>query len=54
MQETESIILMHLDFLPLTTNAHIVEGNALGIDWVDVWPEGRLSYIMGNASDISV
>ena len=52
MKETESIIYMHLDFLPLTTNAHIVEGNALRIDWEDVCPKGKLSYIMGNARDI--
>ena len=33
MVETEKIIGMNLDFLPLTTNAFIVEGNALRIDW---------------------
>jgi hypothetical protein len=48
MQETESIIKMELDFLPLTTNANIVEGNALRIDWNDVVPASELSYIMGN------
>ena len=52
MKETEEIVLMHLDFLPLTTNAHIVEEDALRIDWDDVCPKERLSYIMGNASDI--
>ena len=34
MKETESIVLMHLDFLPLKTNAFIHEGNALQVDWV--------------------
>ena len=48
MKETEDIILMHLDFLPLTTNAHIVEGNALRMDWKNVCPKEKLNYIMGN------
>lgn len=48
MQETESIIKTELDFLPLTTNANIVEGNALRIDWNDVVPASELNYIMGN------
>lgn len=48
MKETESIVLMHLEFLPLKTNANIVEGNALRMDWESVVPEHKLSYIMGN------
>ena len=52
MKETESIIYMHLDFLPLTTNAHIVEGNALRPYWEEVVPKEQLSYITGNARDI--
>lgn len=48
MKETEDIILMDLDFLPLTTNANIIEANALRIDWNDVVPAGKLNYIMGN------
>ena len=48
MKETESIVLMQLDFLPLKTNAYIVEGNALRINWEDVVPKQELSYIMGN------
>ena len=39
---------MQLDFLPLKTQANIVEGNALRIDWESVVPKERLSYIMGN------
>lgn len=35
-EETENIILINLDFLPLKTNANIVEANALRIDWNDV------------------
>ena len=48
MKETEAIVHMHLDFLPLTSYANIVEGNALRIDWENVVPKQQLSYIMGN------
>jgi len=48
MKKTEDIIKMPLDFLPLKTNAYIVEGNALRIDWNDVVPKTELNYIMGN------
>lgn len=36
------------EFLPLTTSAHIVEGNALRMDWETVLPKNQLDYIMGN------
>lgn len=36
------------EFLPLTTNANIIEGNALEIDWNDIIPATSLNYIMGN------
>ena len=48
MKETEDILLMHLDFLPLKTNAYIVEGNALSIAWEDIISQSELTYIMGN------
>ncbi len=48
MKETEDVVHMALDFLPLKTNACIVEGNALRIDWETVVPKAELSYIMGN------
>ena len=48
MKETEDIVHMKLDFLPLKTAAHIVEGNALQIDWSTVVPQNQLSYICGN------
>ena len=48
MQQTESIIHMHIDFLPLKSYANIIEGNALCIDWKDVVPPYKLNYIMGN------
>ena len=34
--------------LPLTQSAHIVNGNALRLDWKMVVPKGELSYILGN------
>ena len=48
MKETEDIVHSNLDFLPLKTNAHIVEGNALRLDWESVVPKAELNYIMGN------
>jgi len=48
MKETEDVIHMTLDFLPLKTNAYIEEGNALRLDWEDVVPKAELNYIMGN------
>lgn len=48
MKETEAIIHMDLDFLPLKTNANIVEGNALQMDWKSIVPKSELNYIMGN------
>ena len=48
MKETEAIILMHLDFLPLKSYTNIAEGNALRMDWESVVPKHKLSYIMGN------
>ncbi|MCQ2400799.1 MAG: N-6 DNA methylase [Lachnospiraceae bacterium] len=48
MKETEDILLMDLTFLPLKTNANIVEGNALRLDWEKVVNKSELSYIMGN------
>ena len=48
MKETEKIVQMDLDFLPLKSYTNIVEGNALRIDWEDVVPKDKLNYIMGN------
>ncbi|MBR1404811.1 MAG: class I SAM-dependent DNA methyltransferase [Treponema sp.] len=36
--ETEAILSQNIDFLPLTTNAFIVEGNALRLDWSTLQP----------------
>ena len=48
MKETEEIVRMHLEFLPLTSYANIVEDNALRIKWEDVVPQSMLNYIIGN------
>ena len=48
MKQTEDIVHMNLDFLPLKTYVNIVEGNALRIDWESVVPKAELNYIMGN------
>ena len=48
MKETEDIMHMSLDFLPLKSYANIVEGNALRLDWESVVPKNKLNYIMGN------
>ena len=48
MKETESVIHMQLDYLPLKTYANIIEGNALRVDWESVVPKHELSYIIGN------
>ena len=34
--------------IPLKTSPHIVHGNALTLDWNDVLPAERCSYVMGN------
>ena len=48
MHETEEILHMNLDFLPLKSYTNIIEGNALRIDWNDVVDKNKLNYIMGN------
>lgn len=48
MKETEDVVHMNLDFLPLKSYANIIEENALRTNWEDVVPKDRLSYILGN------
>lgn len=48
MKETEDVVQLHLDFLPLKTNATIIEGNSLHTDWEKIVSKKELSYIMGN------
>lgn len=48
MKETEDVVHMALDFLPLKSYANITEGNALQMDWTSVVPRHEINYIMGN------
>lgn len=48
MKQTEDIVHMPLEFLPLKSYVNIVEGNALRLDWNGVVPARKLSYIIGN------
>ena len=48
MKETESIVHMTLDFLPLRTYDNIHEGNALHMDWREVLPPTDNVRVMGN------
>jgi len=46
--ETYRIVKFNEPYLPLKSYANIVKGNALRIDWNEVLPAQKLSYIMGN------
>ena len=48
MKETEDIVHMSLDFLPLKSYANVIEGNALTVKWESIIPQNELDYIMGN------
>ena len=48
MKQTEDIVHMNLDFLPLKSYVNIIEDNALRIDWETIVPKRELNYIMGN------
>ncbi|MBO6205091.1 MAG: class I SAM-dependent DNA methyltransferase [Selenomonas sp.] len=48
MHETEDIMQREIDFLPLTTNANIHEGNALRMDWKEILPPADNVKILGN------
>lgn len=48
MEATQEILLQPFDFLPLKSNGNIHEGNALRMDWNDVLPAEKCSYIVGN------
>ena len=48
MNETEEMMNVSLDFLPLKSYANIVEGNALRTDWESIVHKDTLNYIMGN------
>lgn len=46
--ETEQILSLEIEYLPLDTAAHIVEGNALRMDWNQAVPASQVSYVLGN------
>ena len=48
MKETESIVHIALDFLPLRTYDNIHEGNALRMDWRAILPPTDAVRVMGN------
>ncbi len=48
MEATQEIVEQVLDFLPLKSNGNIHEGNALRMDWNDVLPAEKCSFICGN------
>lgn len=48
IKETEAIVNQTIEFFPLKTDAKIIEGNALLMDWNDVVSKYTLTYIMGN------
>lgn len=48
MQETEDIMHANIDFLPIESDAKIVEGNALRMNWHSVIDGRELDYIIGN------
>ena len=48
MDATQEIVMQPFDFLPLKSNDNIHEGNALRMDWADVLPPARCSYVVGN------
>ena len=48
LNETERIIQFDNNYLPLKSYNNITEGNALRINWEEIVPKDRLSYIIGN------
>ena len=48
LHETENIVNQPIEFLPLKSNANIIEANALRIDWNSICSAETLSYIIGN------
>lgn len=53
MEATQEIVLAPFDFLPLKSNSNIHEGNALRMDWNEVLPAEKCSYICGNPPFLS-
>ena len=52
MKETEEIVEENLDFLPLSTSATIVEGNALRMDWRYLHEEAEIPTIKAKKTNL--
>ena len=52
MKETEEIVEENLDFLPLSTSATIVEGNALKMDWRYLCEEEKIPTITAKKTNL--
>ena len=52
MKETEEIVEQNLDFLPLSTSATIVEGNALRMDWRYLHEEAEIPTITAKKTNL--
>lgn len=50
MKQTEEIVHMSLDFLPLKSYVNILEGNALRVDWESVVPKGAAELYHGKSA----
>ena len=51
--ELSEIIGQFQSRIPLTDSPHIVQGNALALDWETIVPKAALSYILGNPPFVS-
>jgi len=52
MKETEEIVEENLDFLPLSTSATIVEGNALHMDWSTLEEEQNEKFVYADKLNV--
>ena len=52
MKETEEIVEQNLDFLPLSTSATIVEGNALRMDWLTLETEAKNDFVFADKLNV--
>ncbi|MBO4699598.1 class I SAM-dependent DNA methyltransferase [bacterium] len=52
MKETEEIVEQNLDFLPLSTSATIVEGNALRMDWSTLSAEKSDTFVYADRLNV--
>ena len=52
MKETEKIVEQNLSFLPLSTSATIVEGNALRMDWSTLETEAKNDFVFADRLNV--